>query len=245
MSRRIYSEEHSILELEFLDRGYEIRDRLELLDLSEEELDKQLGRRLEYVHARIPEEFWEPSTGRRVSSRETWKELRTYFENARTARRHGLGLTLIGSGVGYRTQSLYVVCKELVDRGFSCFVVSYPELVYFLKEAWHNDILDRELGERFRSDFLALVEIPHNSDDIIAAVKQDFLARFQMRLSKGLPIIFSIDTKASSLNAISSDSFAGRLLLPFVRVNRPIRVEDIGDADTMYMDRWSLLNGEN
>lgn len=235
---RVYTEQHSILDLEYLDRGYEIQERLAAQGLSQE-LEAYLG----YVRARIPEEFWDKEISPRVS-RETWKEFRVYFEQVPRVRDSGLGLTLMGSGIGYRTQSLYIVCRELVDRGFTCFVVSYDELIFFLKETWKDLILRAELDQRFRTDFLALVDIP-DDDELSSSVRQDLLARFQMRRAQNLPTIFSVNTRAQSMNDISSTTLVGRLVYPFVRVNKPIVVEEMGDTDTMYMDRWGSLNGTN
>ncbi len=172
-----------------------------------------------------------------------WKELQVYFENAQQVRKYGLGLTLLGSGVGFRTHALYVVCRELVDRGFSCFTSAYDELVYFLKEAWSDSILKKELDARFGSDFFAFVEVP-GGDDITSSIAQDLLARFHLRQASGLPTIFSVNTEATSLSTISTESFVGRLLAPFIRVNKPIVVEELGSVDEMYQDRWRLLDGE-
>lgn len=241
---RVYTEPHSILDLEYLDRGYAVQARLEKRQLPPDEFQLELETYLGYVKARIPEEFWDRSTKPRVSGRETWKELKLYFEHASEVRDRCLGLTLMGSGTGHRTQSLYVVCRELVDRGFSCFVVSYDELIFFLKEAWKDGILRKELDQRFRTEFFALVDIP-SDDELIPSVRQDLLARFQMRRTQNLPTIFSVNTMAQSMGDISSTSLVGRLIYPFVRVNKPIVVEEIGDTDTMYMDRWGNLNGSN
>jgi len=240
---RVYSEFHSILDREFLDRGYELKEQLETQGLSPEEFEKQLDMQLGYVRARIPAEFWDKSTRPRISSRMMWKELQAYFENAGTIRKRGLGLTLLGSGMGFRTQALYVVCRELVDRGFSCFTTAYDELVYFLKEAWSDPILKKELDVRFGSDFFAFIEVP-GGDDITSSIRQDLLARFHLRQARGLPTIFSVNIGAQSLSDVPSESFVGRLLAPFVRVNKPVVVEELGDVDEMYLDRWRLLDGE-
>lgn len=244
MENRAYTEEHSILDLEFLDRGYEIRERLEAQNLPQEELRSELEVCLGYVRARIPEEFWDREAKPRVSNRSTWVALKSYFEHGTRARELGLGLTLIGSGVGHRTQSLYIVCRELVDRGLSCFVISYDELVFFLKEAWSDSMLRKELDQRFRVNFFALVEIPYN-DELIASVRQDLLARFQLRRAQNLSTIFSVNAAMQSISDISSQSLVGRLILPFVRVNKPIIVEEIGDMDAMYINRWELLDGQS
>lgn len=240
---RVYTEQHSVLDLEYLDRGYEIQERLEARQLPSDELQRELEIHLGYIRARIPEEFWDKKISPRVS-REAWKEFKFYFEQASKVRASGLGLTLMGSGTGYRTQSLYVVCRELVDQGFTCFVVAYDELIFFLKETWKDLILRVELDQRFRSDFLALVDIP-GDDELSSSVRQDLLARFQIRRAQDRPTIFSVNTMAQSMNDISSTSLVGRLVYPFVRVNKPIVVEEIGDTDTMYMDRWGSLNGAN
>jgi len=240
---RVYSEFHSILDREFLDRGYELKERLETQGLPPEEFEKQLDIQLGYVRARIPVEFWDKSGKLRISSRMMWKELQAYFGNATQVRRHGLGLTLLGSGIGFRTHALYVVCRELVDKGFSCFAVAHDELVYFLKEAWSDLVLKKELDVRFGSDFFAFTEVP-SGDDITSSIRQDLLARFHLRQARGLPTIFSVNIEAQSLSDIPSESFVGRLLVPFVRVNKPIVVEELGGVDEMYLDRWKLLDGE-
>lgn len=242
--RRVYTEQHGILDLEYLDRGYEVQARLEARQLPPDEFQQELETYLGYVRARIPEEFWDRKAKPRVSGRETWKELRLYFEQASKVRDGSLGLTLMGSGTGHRTQSLYVVCRELVDRGFACFVVSYDELIFFLKETWKDIILRKELDQRFRADFFALVDIP-SDDELIPSVRQDLLARFQLRRTQNLPTIFSVNTMAQSMSDISSTSLVGRLIYPFVRVNKPIVVTEIGDTDTMYIDRWRTLDGSN
>ena len=241
---RVYTEPHSILDLEYLNRGYGVRARLETRQLPPDEFQQELETYLGYVGARIPEGFWDTKAKPRVSGRDTWKELKLYFEQASEVRARGLGLTLMGSGTGHRTQTLYVVCRELVDRGFSCFTVSYDELIFFLKEAWKDGILRKELDQRFRTDFFALVDIP-SDDELIPSVRQDLLARFQMRRTQNLPTIFSVNTMAQSMGDISSASLVGRLIYPFVRVNKPIVVAEIGDTDTMYRDRWGHLNGSN
>lgn len=241
--RRVYSESHSILDLEYLDRGHDIKEQLAALELPPEELEAQLNRQLGYIRARIPAEFWDKSTKPRIPSRMVWKELQAYFGKAALVHRRGLGLTLLGSGVGFRTQALYVVCRELVDRGFSCFTVAHDELVFFLKEAWSDSILKRELDTRFGSDFFAFIEVP-GGDDITSSIKQDLLARFHLRQVSSLPTIFSVNIEATSLSDIPADSFVGRLLAPFVRVNKPIVVEELGSADEMYLDQWGLLDGE-
>ena len=150
----------------------------------------------------------------------------------------------MGGGAGRRTQSLYIVCRELVDQNFNCFVVSYDELVFFLKEAWSDSILRTELDQRFRTDFFALVDIP-SDDELTPSVRQDLLARFQTRRARNLPTIFSINTMAQSMRDISSTSLVGRLIYPFVRVNKPIVVAEMGDVDTMYTDNWGLLDESN
>lgn len=240
---RVYNESHSILDLEFLTRGHEVKEQLVAQGLPPGELEEQLNRQLGYVRARIPVEFWDKSARSRIPSRRMWKELQAYFGNAKQVREHGLGLTLLGSGIGFRTHALYAVCRELVDKGFVCFIVTYDELVYFLKEAWSDSLLKRELDVRFRSDFFTFVEVP-GGDDIASSIKQDLLARFHLRKASGLPTVFSINIEAQSLSNIPSESFVGRLLAPFVGVNKPVLVEELGNADEMYLDRWRLLNGE-
>jgi len=241
-SDRVYIEQHSILDLDYLDRGYEIKERLEAQQLPPDEFKRALEAHLGYVSARIPEEFWNRELKSGVTDRKTWKELRSYFDQALKVRGGGLGLTLMGIGTGSRTQSLYIVCRELVDQGFDCFVVSYDELVFFLKETWHDSILRSELDQRFLTDFFAIVDIP-SDDELTAAVRQDLLARFQTRRARNLPTIFSVNTMAQSIRDISSTSLVGRLIYPFVSVNKPIVVEETGNTATMYKDRWSILDG--
>jgi len=243
-SDRVYLERHSILDLEYLDRGYEIKERLVAQQLPQDELQRALEAHLGYVSARIPEEFWDRELKSGVTDRKTWKELRSYFEQAPKVRDGGLGLTLMGSGAGRGTQSLYIVCRELVNQGFDCFVVSYDELVFFLKETWHDSILRLELDQRFHADFFALVDIP-SDDELTTSVRQDLFARFQTRRARNLPTMFSVNTMAQSIRDISSTSLVGRLIYPFVRVNKPIVVEEMGDTDTMYTDRWRILDGSD
>jgi len=130
-------------------------------------------------------------------------------------------------------------------RRFTWYVRNavYDELVYFLKEAWNDSLLKRELDERFGSDFFAFVEVP-GSGDITSSIRQDLLARFHLRQARSLPTIFSVNIETQSLSDIPSESFVGRLLAPFVRVNKPIVVEELGNVDEMYLDRWRLLDGE-
>lgn len=239
---RVYTEQHSALDLEYLDRGHKVRERLEALQLPPEEFQRELAVHLGYVRSRIPDEFWDRDSKPRVTDRETWKELKFYFEQASKIVDKGLGLTLLGSGAGRRTQSLYIVCRELVDRGFDCFVISYDELVFFIKEIWHDNILRLELDQRFRAAFFALVDIP-GEDELASSVRQDLLARFQIRRARNLPTIFSVNTTAQSMKDISSISLVGRLTYPFIRVNKPIVVEEMGDTDTMHMDLWGALDG--
>lgn len=241
---RVYTEHHSILDLEYLDRGYEVQERLKAQQLPSDKFQRVLDTQLGYIQARIPAEFWDKGAKPRVSGRKTWKELKLYFEQASKARGAGLGLTLMGRGTGNRTQSLYIVCRELVDQGFSCFVVFYDELIFFLKETWKDSILRKELDLRFRADFFALVDIP-DDDELTPSVRQDLLARFQLRRTRDLPTIFSVNTIAESMRDISPTSFVGRLIYPFVRVNKPIAVEEIGDTDTLYMDRWGSVIGSD
>lgn len=238
----VYTEEHSLLDLEYLDRGNEVTGKLVVGDLSLEELAIRRERLLGYVRARIPEEFWgEVKT--KAPSRQLLKELAGYVEHASRVRELGLGLTLLGQSFGGRTQALYVVCKGLVDRGFSCFAVLYDELIYFAKESWNDLTLKRELDNRFLCDFFVLAEI-FGGDDVTASVKQDLVARCSLRRSRNLPTIFSVSLDIKSLNEISSDSFMGRLLFPFARVNKPISIEEVGDVNGLYVERWGLLSGD-
>ena len=56
---RVYIEQHSLLDLEYLDRGYKVKEHLEADQLSHAELQRKLNAYLGYVSARIPEEFWD------------------------------------------------------------------------------------------------------------------------------------------------------------------------------------------
>jgi DNA replication protein DnaC len=237
----VYGEEHALLELEYLERGYGARERLEELNLPSEEFSKRLKVQLGYIKARIPLEFWEENVVMRVP-RAVGKEIQTYVENASQVRRFGLGLTLFGAGAGYKSQSLYVAGRVLVDRNFSCFFVTYDELIYLLKESWNDLLLKRELLERLEFDFLFLIEVPE-SDDSPPSARQDLFGLMGLRQGRSLPTIFSVNTSISSLDNLLPKSAVGRLVLPFVRVNKPIFVENVGGTDTMYEDRWGLFDG--
>jgi hypothetical protein len=233
----VYAEEHSLLDLEYLDRGNDAVRRFTSDDSTDFKRESLLG----YVYARIPEEFWSMDK-LRAPSRQLLKELVNYSENASQVRSLGLGITFLGRSFGGRTQALYSVCKELVDKGFSCFVISCDEFVYLAKEAWNDFILKRELDARFSCDFFVLAEV-FDGSDIAAAVRQDLVARCSLRRSRCLPMMFSVGLDVKSLSDIPTDSFIGKLLLPFARVNKPIVTEEIGDVDNLYVERWQLLNG--
>ena len=239
--KRIYHENHGILERDYLDFGHEVRDEIDALDMPDGEKYQLLMHRLSLVRARIPRHFWEPSGDYSTSNRSTWRELVKFYENAQVIRNKGLGLTLIGTHSGNRTQSLYIVGREVVIRGYSCFITYFDEFVYFQKEAWTDDALKSELAERFKSDFLFIVEIPEVSE-ISETIKRDLLALCLLRLNKGLPIIFSINMGLTSLDQLAPQSFIGRLVLPFAPVNKPLIVDDIGSINDSHQAQWRQVD---
>jgi len=176
--------------------------------------------------------------------REIVLELVKYVNNAANMFKHGLGLTLVGPLPVYKLQPLYVVCRQLVDQDFSCFVVPYDELVFWVRESRENKLLGKELRERFEVDFFFLVEIPDNDDPAIT-VRQELLARLEIRLDRNRPVILAVNSGILSLNDIMPGSFLGRLVLPLTRANKPLILEEVGDVDSMFEGKWGLLDGED
>ncbi len=247
VSNHIYDEEHAFLDREYLDKGHESRTKLEYEqeqgDLTQEQFNEQLGIELAYSWARIPKEFWDSTLRMRVQ-RTIGKEIFDYTENnTYDIKELGLGLTLLGGGIGYKTQSLYVAGGHLVRRGFKCFILLFDELVFFIKETWNNPLLKKELYNRlYQAEFFFLVEIPPHSD-VSASVMQDLLGLLELRQNSSKPCILSANVAVTSFNEIDTGSFIGRILLPFVRVNKGLIVDEAANVDDMYQDRWRLIDG--
>lgn len=236
-----YTEEHGTIGYEYLDRGNRLRDQLLAKDLDSDTFDAELNRMLEYIYARIPEEYWDARLKTRIS-RIALTELKNYVRTAAQMRNHGLGLSIISTRPVHKLQPLYVTTRELVDAGFRCFVVGYDELVFWLRELRDNPALKQELRERFEVDFFFLVEIPDN-DELSPTLRQDLLASLQMRISRGRPVVLAVNSSLRSLDDILPNSFLGRLVLPFSSVNKPLIVEDLGTTDTLFKDKWGQLSG--
>lgn len=236
-----YGEEHGAIGYEYLDRGSELKEELLTKKLDTEEFDVELIRLLRYVYARIPTEYWDTRLKPRIA-RSVVTELTQYVQNASSMRKYGLGLTIVSERPVHKLQPLYVVTRQLVDAGFKCFVAAYDELVFWLREQRDNAILKTELRERFAVDFFFLVEIP-DKDELTPTLQQDLLARLQVRSKRERPIILTVNSSLESLNDVLPNSFLGRLLLPFSNTNKPLIVEDLGDTDTLFKDKWRQLGG--
>lgn len=240
-TKRVYNSGHGILGRDYLDAGHDVRLEIETSDIPAADQRALLIQKLALVYARIPKHYWDPQADQLVASRSTWRELVKYYENASRVKSKGLGLTLIGKHSGNRTHSLYLVGREIIIRGYSCFIIYFDELVYFLKESWKDVLLKGELAERFQSDFVFIVEIPEASE-LNETVRRDLLALCLLRLNKGLPVVFSVNMNLTTLDNIEPQSFIGRLILPFAPVNKPIIVEDIGSINDSYQVQWRQID---
>jgi len=232
-----YFDEHSVLEKESLDRGSQVREELEKLDLSPEEFDHILNLKLDYVYARIPTEFWEGEAPSRIP-RLLLKEINNYIANSNTMHRYGLGLSLISMRFNSKLPALYYLCAELVRQGYKCFAIPYIQLVRLFRESREDVLLKSEITERFKADFFFLLDIPE-IDDLTNYVQQDFFASLELRLTGERPVLFSANTNITSLNELMPDSLLGRLLPHFARSNKLIKVEDNTDLDTLSEDKWN------
>lgn len=233
---QIYKEVHAILEQEYLDNGYKIKTQLinQGLDIKEQEV--LLQRYLKYSYAHIPQEFWEDKIPMRVP-RVVCNELQTYVEHVTPY--NGLGLTLLSSSLGYSVQSLYIMGKRLIDKGFKCFTINLDELLYFLKESWNDSLLKNELRTRFQQvEFLFVFNIPVNIT-VSEAVMQDLLGILALRRSSNLSCILDV-VGLSSLNDVDPSTFAGRIILPYVYTNKPITIlSNTVNVPELYKDKWN------
>lgn len=236
-----YIDSHSILEREYLERGNKLREELSQAKLSPEEFDKVLNLKLDFIFARLPVEFWEGRLPPRVP-RSLVKELSAYVANCVYMYRYGLGLSLVSLRFNSKVSALYYLCGALITKGYKCFTSSYSQLVYLLRESRDDVILKEELAERFKADFFFLLDVPE-TDEIPAFVKQDLLAHLELRLVGERSVLFTAETGATSLNELPTDSLLGRVLIPFAKANKLIRVEDNMDLDLLYEDRWGLVSG--
>lgn len=241
MSRYVYSDEHGILSEEFLSRGSLVKETLKAEEFSPETFEAELAKQLGYVYARIPVDYCGGELSPKIS-RTVLLELTRYVEKAAWVRKYGLGLTLISPRPVFKLQPLYVTARRLVDEGFSCFTALYDELIFWLKETREYTLLGEELRDRFGVDFFFLMEVPEE-DELSNTLRQDLLARFGMRKTRGQPTLFAINSSSTSLNSILPNSFLGRLILPFSNLNKPLIVEDLGDVDSMFEDKWRKLDG--
>jgi len=237
-----YAEDHSIIEREYLDQLSKVKEELEAGDLDPQQLDAEFMRIRGYARARVPEEYWHPDTPFAIS-RTVVPILTKYVRNSQRAARHGLGLTICSPQPVCKLQPVYLMAVRLVDNGFSCFIATYNELIFWLKESWRDRLLRQELDARFSVSFFFLVEIPDN-DELTPSLRQDLLARLDLRNSRHLPSVFTVNTPLQSMNGVYPNTFLGRLLLPFAAVNRPLIVEDLGQVDQLYEQRWEVLNDQ-
>lgn len=235
-----YSDDHSIIDHEYLDQGNEIKENLQSQGLQPQQFETERKRLFSYARARIPKTHWDQDSRFRTS-RAALSVLTGYVESSQRVRKYGLGLTIFGIQPVCKLQPVYIMARQLVDGGFSCFIVAYDELIFWLKEIREDRVLRQELDERFEVDFFFLVEIPDN-DDLTASLRQDLLARLELRCQRYRPNIFAVNTALKSVNDILPNSFLGRLILPFAAVNKPLTIEDLGHVEQLYKQRWKLLD---
>ena len=220
-----YEDEHGLLVEEYLIRGTEVKSELlkkfSVLEDFERELPKYLG----YVYARIPTEIWDKTSVRVDLQRQVARNITTYIEKSVDIRRKGLGLTILGDYSSYKTYNLYIVAKCLVDKGFTVFTLTLDEFLFFLRETRDSKILKNELLSRIKEpDFVFLLDVPEQIE--MNTTSQDLLALLSLRLSRSLPVIFTVNSNYTDIQSIPIVTLLGRLLLPFMRVNKLIIITD-------------------
>jgi len=240
-----YTDEHSFLELEYLERGNDERERIdsyaERQGWTNKQHDDELDKHLRYIKARIPDQFWDLSLQDNVS-RFTLTILLEYENELSIAKAYGLGFTFLGNG--YKQNVIYLLAKDLCDRAHSVFVVSYIELAFYLRQMWSNELLRIELNERLDFDFLFVTDIPVG-DSNNAQVLTELQARLQLRLGRNLPTMLSVNVAVSSLNDILRESFVGQLVFPFASNNKLVVIDELCNYDNLYETKWRKLHGDN
>jgi len=244
-----YTDEHSVIELESLERGNAEVDKLQVFVNSGRWTPKQysyeLERRYRYIKARIPEQYWNLHLLDNIS-RTIYSAISDYESNLNRMVSYGLGFTFLGEGFKQTVMSLLArdLCDLTKDKELVVFVVTYVELVYFFRQSWNDPLLKAELNNRFDVDFFFLVDIP-SSDVTNYQILTELLARLQLRIGYNLPTFLSVNVKATSLNDILRDSFVGQIVFPFASVNKPIVIDEICNYDMLYERKWELADVKN
>lgn len=237
----VYSEDHSIIDREYLDQLVQIKTDVDASGLDPMQADAELMRLKEYARARIPREYWHqhaPLTLPRVILPTVTK----YLNNPQRAMKHGLGFTLFSPHPVYKLPHIYRMAAQLADNT-SCFVVTYNELIFWLKGLREDLLLKQELRSRFRVSFLFLVEIP-NQDELTASLRQELVGRLEARRQSLLPTLFAVNSPTQSLDEIFPGAFLGKLLLPFAAVNAPLFMEELLPMEQLYEQKWKLLDDQ-
>ena len=235
-----FTEEHGLLGEEYLETGNKLKDDL-IKKLAPELIYPELDRYLVYVYARIPSEFWDINSLPNSLQRKIMIDLNTYIEKASIIRKQGLGLTVIGGMSSYKTYILYTVIKKLIDSKFTAFTISLDEFLFFLRESRDSKVLKGELYDRIKEvDFFFVLDVPEQIET--STIAQDFLAMLSLRLNRGLPVIFTVNTNYPDLTSMTTNTLLGRLLSPFARVNKLITIPDSEDNNiNVVEEKWRSL----
>lgn len=235
----VYTEDHSVIGIEYLDQLVQIREDVEARGVDPVQTDAELMRLRGYARARIPKEYWSQATPL-TFSRAILPTITQYLNNSQQAMKHGLGLTLFSTNPVYKLHHIYSIAMRLVGKA-SCFIVTYNELIFWLKGLREDIPLKRELDDRFRASFFFLIEIP-DQDEISASIKQEFMGRLEARRQTPLPTLFTVNSSIRSLDEIFPNSFLGRILLPFSAVNKSLFVEELLPIEQLHEQKWKLLD---
>lgn len=238
-SEFIYLDDHGVIGREYLDQLVQLKTKLESNSLNPEQFDTELMRLKEYAWARIPREYWRQHTPL-TFSRAILPTVTRYLNNLQQATKYGLGFTLFSPNPVYKLSHIYRMAIQLADDS-SCFVVTYNELIFWLKELREEALLKQELADRFRASFLFLVEIP-DQDELTAALKQELTGRLEARRQSLLPTLFAVNSPTQSLDELLPNSFLGKLLLPFSAVNKPLFMEELLPVEQLHEQKWNLLD---
>ena len=150
---------------------------------------------LRYVRANIPREYWDITINDFKGNNKAASLVKKYLKKLDGAYEEGLGFLFTGgNGVGKTTLQMLIL-KEALDRGYSAFHITLPEIFHYIKLGFDDHNILLEIHNILRTtDFLAVGELGksyHRKGSELFMVSE-FDMLFRHRRSVMLPT--SLDT---------------------------------------------------